>query len=258
MRKVYYQGADINAALGIMVLGNQVIVSSSPHVFLFTDTDRDDLPNRKEVLFRGIGGLQNDHGVHAFVFGPDGRLYFNYGNAGGQLMNAAGEPVVDAAGNIANNTGEPYREGMVFRMNQDGSGLEVLGHNFRNNYEVAVDAYGTLWQSDNDDDGNRAVRINYVMEYGNFGYRDEITGDHWSARRTGMHADIPLRHWHLNDPGVVPNLLQIGAGSPTGMLVYEGRLLPEVFHDEIIHADAGPGIVRAYPVLVEGPATGRR
>ena len=27
-------------------------------------------------------------------------------------------------------------------------------------------------------------------------------------------------------PGVVPNLLQTGAGSPTGMLVYEGNLLP--------------------------------
>lgn len=251
-RKVYYQGADINAALGIMVLGNQVIVSSSPHVLLFTDTDGDDLPDRKEVLFSGIGGLQDDHGVHAFVFGPDGRLYFNYGNAGSQLMDAAGEPVIDAAGNIVNNTGNPYREGMVFRMNQDGSGLEVLGHNFRNNYEVAIDAYGTLWQSDNDDDGNRAVRINYVMEYGNYGYRDEMTGDHWSAPRTGMHADIPLRHWHLNDPGVVPNLLQTGAGSPTGILVYEGRLLPEVFHGEIIHADAGPGIVRAYPAIEEG------
>ena len=51
--------------------------------------------------------------------------------------------------------------------------------NFRNNYEVAVDSFGTLWQSDNDDDGNQGVRINYVMEYGNYGYTDEMTGAGW-------------------------------------------------------------------------------
>jgi hypothetical protein len=43
---------------------------------------------------------------------------------------------------------------MVFRCKPDGSDFEVLGHNFRNNYEVAVDSFGTLWESDNDDDGS--------------------------------------------------------------------------------------------------------
>lgn len=251
-RKVYYQGSDIDAALGILVLGNRVIVSSSPNVFVFTDTDGDDQPDTKEILFTGISGIQDDHGVHAFVFGPDGKLYFNVGNAGGQIMDRHGAPVIDLAGNAVNNSGNPYRQGMVFRTNLDGSAFEVLGHNFRNIYEVAVDAYGTLWQSDNDDDGNRGVRINYVMEFGNYGYQDEMTGANWRARRTGMHAEIPKRHWHLNDPGVVPNLLQTGAGSPTGIVVYEGRLLPEVFWDQIVHADAGPNVVRAYPVADDG------
>ncbi|HBL47376.1 MAG TPA: hypothetical protein DDZ90_28730, partial [Planctomycetaceae bacterium] len=66
-----------------------------------------------------------------------------------------------------------------------------------------------------DDDGNRGVRINYVMEFGNYGYLDQLTGARWNTPRTGMHQEIPLRHWHLRDPGVVPNLLQTGAGSPT-------------------------------------------
>ncbi len=70
---------------------------------------------------------------------------------------------------------------MVFRCNMDGSEFEVLGHNFRNNYEVAVDSFGTLWQSDNDDDGNKGVRINYVMEHGNFGYTEELKGTSWGA-----------------------------------------------------------------------------
>ncbi len=36
-----------------------------------------------------------------------------------------------------------------------------------------------------------------------------------------MEKETPLQHWHLNDPGVVPNLLQTGAGSPCGICVYE-------------------------------------
>ena len=106
---------------------------------------------------------------------------------------------------------------MVFRCNVDGSDVEVLAHNFRNNYEVAVDSFGTLWQSDNDDDGNRAVRLNYVMEFGNFGYTDEITGAGWQTKRSNLEEHIPHRHWHQNDPGVVPNLLLTGAGAPTGI-----------------------------------------
>ena len=141
-----------------------------------------------------------------------------------------------------------------------GVNFEVVGHNFRNNYEVAVDSFGTMWQSDNDDDGNRGVRINYVMEYGNFGYVDELTGAGWQAKRTNMEKEIPLRHWHQNDPGVVPNLLNTGAGSPTGITVYEGNLLPTPFRRAeprkgpvdatpqtvLIHCDAGPSVVRAY------------
>ena len=249
---VFYQGNEINAALGIAVLGNKVIVSSSPNVWVFTDTDGDDKADKKELLFTGMGGEQHDHAVHAFTFGPDGKLYFNYGNEGGQIKDAKGNPVIDQYGMEVAGTGKPYWHGMIFRVNPDGTDFEVLAHNFRNNYEVAVDSYGTLWQSDNDDDGNRGVRINYVMEGGNFGYRDEMTGASWETPRTGMSDSIPLRHWHLNDPGVVPNMLQTGAGSPTGILVYEGSLLPRVFHNQIIHSDAGPNVVRAYPATKSG------
>jgi putative heme-binding domain-containing protein len=67
-----------------------------------------------------------------------------------------------------------------------------------------------------------------------------------------MEDSIPFRHWHLNDPGVVPNMLQTGAGSPTGILVYEGTLLPEAFQHQLIHSDAGPNVVRAYTIKDDG------
>ena len=255
---VFYQGRDIDSAHGILVLGTpsgkntKVIVSANDKVQVFTDKDGDGKADAKETLFSGISGVQHDHGIHAFVFGPDGKLYFNFGNEGRQIKDKHGKPIVDKAGNVVNNSRKPYQEGMVFRCNLDGSEFETLAWNFRNNWEVAVDSFGTLWQSDNDDDGNRGVRINYVMEYGNYGYKDELTGAGWRTPRTGMHPEIPKRHFHQNDPGVVPNLLQTYAGSPTGICVYEGTLLPKRFHNQMIHCDAGPNVVRSYAVKNDG------
>ncbi|MEE2781089.1 MAG: PVC-type heme-binding CxxCH protein [Planctomycetota bacterium] len=252
VQKVFYQGPDINSPHGVCVLDNRVIVSAGENVFILTDTDGDDKADQKETLFTGIGGWQHDHGIHAFFFGPDGRLYFNFGNAGQQLKDPEGNICRDLAGNQVNDKRNPYQQGMVFRCRPDGSQLETLGWNFRNNWMVVPDSFGTLWQSDNDDDGNEGVRINYVMEFGNYGYREERTGTGWHIVRTGRSENRQRKHWHQNDPGVVPDLLYTGAGSPTGITVYEGRLLPEALHDQMIHCDAGPGVVRAYPVRRSG------
>ncbi len=268
--KTFYQDLSINTALGICVLGNKVIVSSAPYIFVLTDTDGDDVADKRELLFTtDVGQADHDHAAHAFVFGPDGKLYFNCGNAGRVLRRPVqkdlplhgkltkeqiegGTLVKDASGREISDKGRPYRQGMAFRCDIDGSNVEVLGHNFRNNYELAVDSFGTVWQSDNDDDGNQGVRINYVMEGGNFGYSDEMTGAGWGQKRTGWESEVPKRHWHLNDPGVVPNFVQTGAGAPTGIAVYEGDLLPAVFRGQVVHCDAGPRVVRAYPATQDG------
>src|SRR5947199_1954008 len=126
---VFYQTPSINAALGICVLGNKVIVSDSPNVFVLTDTAGDGKADKREVLFTGIAGVDHDHGVHAFVFGPDGKLYFNMGNESKQLrypvtrevplhgpiQNAPSKPVIDLEGNEVTAKGKPYRMGMAFR-----------------------------------------------------------------------------------------------------------------------------------------------
>ncbi|MEX0647681.1 MAG: PVC-type heme-binding CxxCH protein [Balneolaceae bacterium] len=249
---VFYQGNDINSALGIMVLGNRVIVSKSPDVMILTDTTGNDQADTKEILFTGIDGQEHDHGIHAFVFGPDGKLYFNMGDAGRQIKNADGTIIIDKSGNRVTEEDGVYRKGMAFRANMDGSELEVIGHNFRNPYEVAVDSYGNVWQSDNDDDGNQSVRINYIMEYGNYGYTDEVTGAGWRNRRVNMEEAVHEQHWHQNDPGVIPNLLNTGSGSPTGIIIYEGDLLPDVFHNQLIHTEPGHNVVRGYPVQQDG------
>ena len=244
--KTYYQGRDIDSPHGVCVLGDKVIVSAGEQVIVFTDKNGDDKPDDKKILFNVVGGKQHDHGIHAFCFGPDGKLYFNFGNASRGLKTPDDKLIIDKAGNEIRDHRKPYQQGMVFRCDPDGSNVETLGWNFRNNWEAAVDSFGSIWQSDNDDDGNRGVRINFVMEYGNYGYRDEFTGKGWRDKRSNIEKEIPDRHWHLNDPGVVPNLILTGAGSPTGIIIYEGNLFPSLIN-QVIHCDAGPNVCRAYP-----------
>jgi putative membrane-bound dehydrogenase-like protein len=263
-QKVFAQDPKLASPLGIAVLGDKVYVSQSPDVWVYTiDASGDKPAGKPELWMTGFEGVNHDHGVHAFVFGPDGRLYFNAGNDGCSARSPFkwgrdGSPVVDVLGSHVPRgpqwRGAPrakgtigYDQGMAFRCNPDGSRFEVVGHNFRNNYELAVDSFGTVWQSDNDDDGNEGARINYVMEGGNFGFHNPITGHDWQRDRPAFPDQTRQEaHWHQRWPGVVPNMLNTGQGSPTGIVVYEGELLPEKFHGALIHCEPGHNIVRAY------------
>jgi len=252
---VFYQNPDIDGVHGVCVLGNKAIVSAPDRILLLTDTDGDDKADAKKVLFTGkvlnpVQG-QHDHAIHAVMFGPDGRLYFNFGNFNAGLWQADGTLVKDVFGTPVDNSRKPYQEGMVIRCEMDGSRVEVLGYNFRNNWEVTVDSFGSMWQSDNDN-GSSSCRVNFVMEYGNYGYRDEKTGAGYRSKRTNMETTMQRQMWHQNDPGVIPNLLITGQGAPTGILVYEGDLLPEPFRGQMIHAEPGRNVVWAFPARQAG------
>ena len=84
--KVFVQDKDLRAPLGLAVVDRRVIVSASPHLFSYADENGDDVPDKKETLLTGFGGLDHDHGLHALVAGPDGRYYFNTGNAGPHVV----------------------------------------------------------------------------------------------------------------------------------------------------------------------------
>ncbi|MED5329678.1 MAG: PVC-type heme-binding CxxCH protein [Planctomycetota bacterium] len=257
--KVFAQDPDLVSPLGILVLEDRVLVSCSPTIWAYYDDDGDDRADRKEVFLTGFGGFNHDHGVHSPVFGPDGRLYIAAGNAGphlvtdragwslrsGSLSVGGGPKEADNRPGLVSDDGRVWTGGIVLRCELDGTGLKVMGHNFRNNYEVAVDAYGNLWQTDNDDDGNRGCRAVEVVEGGNYGFFSSDGSRHWKAdRRPGQ--PIPRAHWHQDDPGVFPTAAISGAGGPTGVTVYEGDLLPDRYQGAILGCDAGANVVYAF------------
>ena len=48
--KVFVQDKDLQAPLGIAVIGNKVIVSCAPHLIVYTDDNGDDVPDSKDVF----------------------------------------------------------------------------------------------------------------------------------------------------------------------------------------------------------------
>ncbi|MGB4899490.1 MAG: hypothetical protein WBP00_01870, partial [Saprospiraceae bacterium] len=69
--------------------------------------------------------------------------------------------------------------------------------------------------------------------------------------RTNWEDSIPLRHWHQNDPGVIPNLLNLGSGSPCGVVIYESDLIPQL-KGTVLHAEALHHVIRSYQTKVSG------
>ena len=263
--KVFVQDRELLAPLGILVLGSRVIVSCSPHAIVYTDSDGDDVPDKREVLLTGFGGRDHDHGLHSFVAGPDGKLYFNVGNAGphsvtardgwtlrsGSIYGSKGASGIANRPGLRSDDGRVWTGGLVLRCKQDGSDLRVLAHNFRNPYEVALDSFASLWISDNDDDGNQATRTLWVMEGGDYGYFGARGSRNWRAdRRSGQ--DTWTAHWHQDDPGVSPAGYRNGAGGPTGVCVYENGALPRRFEGSVLNADAGAGCVYAHSPRMRG------
>jgi putative membrane-bound dehydrogenase-like protein len=227
--KIFDQNPALRSPLGIAVLGNKVIVSQSPDVIVYTKDENDNII-KKETLLTGWHGEDHDHGVHAVVFGPDGRYYLNNGDPGFDVTDKSGKRFVSARSG-------PYYAGCALRVNPDGTDFTVLGHNFRNPYELTLDSFGNIWQSDNDDDGNAWTRLNYVMEGGNFGFWGP-GGRRWQEDKGS--------HFHNELPGVVPNISRKGAGAPCGIVAYEGKLLPKKYWGQLLHAEAGKRAINTY------------
>jgi putative membrane-bound dehydrogenase-like protein len=218
--------------------GARVYVGNSPDLLVFEDTDGDDKADKRSALLTGFGGVDSDHGVHGMTLGLDGKLYFTHGDGCCSFEAKDGShrsrnfDVVDRSGrhvsssNLAN----------TLRVNRDGTELEIIADRQRNNYETSNNAFGNGFTSDNDDDGNRGSRVIWVMDGGAYGY----------------HTPGSPRHWGEEVPGNVPKLVGTGNGSPCGIMVYEGSLLPGAYKGCLFEADAGTRQINFFPIERHG------
>ncbi|WP_336514417.1 PVC-type heme-binding CxxCH protein [Pollutibacter soli] len=261
--KVFVQDSDLVAPVGLAVIGNKVYVSCSPNLIVYTDTNGDDKPDSKEIFLTGFGGFDHDHSLHAVYGGANGALYFNTGNAGPHIvkdksgftlrsgsMYTGGTPYNKKNEAMISDDGSKWVGGLALQIQPDGTKLKVLGHNFRNAYEVFPDSYGNLWQNDNDDQV-LTCRFSWIPESGNAGYFSTDGSRSWQAdQRPGQ--DMFTAHWHQDDPGIMPAGFNTGAGSPTGVLRIENSELGEKYRGMLLSVDAGRNVVFGFNAAING------
>ncbi|MEJ7639462.1 MAG: PVC-type heme-binding CxxCH protein [Singulisphaera sp.] len=218
-------------------LGCRVFVGNSPDLLVFEDTDGDDKADKRDPLLTGFGGIDSDHGVHGMVLGLDGKLYFTHGDGCCSVQVDHSTKVQNF--DVTDKSGRHVTSDQLantLRVNRDGTQFEILADRQRNNYETSLNAFGNIFTSDNDDDGNRGCRVIWIMDGGHYGYRTPGSP----------------RHWGEEVPGNVPKLVGTGNGSPSGLTVYEGDLLPKSYHGAIFEAEAGTRQINAFPLTRQG------
>lgn len=264
---VFVQEPDLRAPMGLAVLDNRVIVSMAPNIILYTDVNRDrrfdPSVDKREIILTGFNGRKHDHTVHSVTVGPDGQWYWNAGNCGAVFTDKSGrtfrigsaydptygggkadlgwEPT-KIAGSLSDD-GHVWVGGFAARMNPDGSGVRIIGHNFRNSYEQTVTSFGDVFQNDNDDPP--ACRTAFLLEAGNAGFCSVDGKRSWGAdRRPGQ--SVPVAEWRQEDPGTMPAGDVYGGGSPTGIAFVEDSALGSKYRGLLLSCEPGRNVVFGY------------
>lgn len=210
---------------GVLAMDDAVLVTNIPNVWRLQDTDGDLKADIKEVLSEGYGVRTAfiGHDLHGLTWGPDGKIYYSVADRGFNIDTKDGR-----------NLQAPLDQGRgaVFRMNPDGSELELYAWGLRNPQELGFDNYGNLITGDNNSDGGDEGRIVYLVEGGDsgwtYGYQymeeeDYLRGP-WNAERM-------WEPYHAGQPAWMLPPLANETNGPSGVAFYPGLGLPERYKD---------------------------
>ena len=212
------------------------------------DTDGDDKFDKVDHLIPMNAG--GEHGPHAIIPGPDGRLYICAGNATDLPKNVSKSRVPKhwsedhLLGRMPDGRGFMKDRlapgGFILSMKPDGSDIEIVATGFRNEYDIAFNQLGDLFSFDADmewDIGTpwyRPTRVNHAISGAEFGWRNG----------TGKWPE-----YYADSFGAVAN---IGPGSPTGISFGYGAKFPAKYQQALFIGDWSYGVVYAVSMKPEG------
>ena len=230
-----------------------VVVNDAAHggrgLYRVKDSDGDDKFDKVELLkkFEENGG---EHGPHAVIPSPDGKsLYVACGNQTSlpadydtsRVTQCWGEdnllPRVYGRGFMK---GVEAPRGWVCKTDPDGKQWEVVATGFRNQYDIDFNADGELFTYDADMEWDlntpwyRPTRVNHVISGAEFGWRNG------SAKWPDYYSDS------------FGSVIDIGPGSPTGVIFGTGTKFPSKYQKAFFIADWSYGKLYAVHLQPDG------
>jgi putative heme-binding domain-containing protein len=250
--KVEKLAADIGGAHGLLYAFGSlyVMVNEQPHtagLWRLRDTKGTGQFDEKTLL-REIKG-RGEHGNHSLTLSPDGQsIYIASGNSTVQP-----EPLEHTRGSrpFADDQVVPrFGRGATFsdfepqaftcKVSPDGKRLEMVVAGLRNHFDIAFNALGDLFTYDSDmewDAGTpwyRPTRIYHLVSGGDYGFRE-------SSGKLMAYC-----------PDIVPPVINVGPGSPTGVVAGKGAKFPAKYQHAIFACDWTYGTLYAVHLTPEG------
>lgn len=203
-----------------------------------------------ELLRKIQGG--GEHGTHSLVLSPDGKsIYLGCGNhtrlpegyERSRPANASWREdhvlprMWDAKGHAR---GAMAPGGYICKMDPDGRTVELFCLGFRNQYDIAFNDAGELFTFDADMEWDmgapwyRPTRINHCVSGGDYGWRSG------SGKWATYYGDS------------LPATVDIGPGSPTGVVSGTGAKFPAKYQHAIYAADWTYGTMYAIHSVPKG------
>ena len=217
-------------------------------LYRITDSTGDGDLDKSELIVETKGG--GEHGQHAVIKSPDGKgLYFLGGNHtappkfdSSRIPTNWAEDLLlprqwDARGHAR---GKLAPGGWIARCDPDGKNVEMLSIGYRNQYDMAINRHGELFAYDADmewDMGSpwyRPTRVCHATSGSEFGWRSG-TGK-WPA--------------YFEDS--LPSAVDIGPGSPTGVVFGYGAKFPAKYQEALFILDWTFGTIYAIHLKPDG------
>jgi putative heme-binding domain-containing protein len=251
--KVERLDVKITAAQGLLYAFNSLYVSVNggpgSGLYRVRDTDGDDQFDEVVKLFPIAGG--GEHGPHGLVLSPDGKsIVFVCGN------HTDLPPKIDASRNPTNwgedlllprqwdanghARGRMAPGGWVAKTDPDGKKIEIISNGYRNAYRTAYNADGELFAYDSDMEWDmgmpwyRPTRAMHATSGSEFGWRSG----------TGK--------WPPYYVDSLPQMVNIGPGSPVGMAFGYGTKFPAKYQKALYLLDWTFGTIYALHLEPDG------
>jgi putative heme-binding domain-containing protein len=207
----------------------------------------DRLDSKERLVPMGDGG---EHGPHAVVLGPDSKsLYVVCGNHCAPVKRTStkvppiwGEDFLvprlwDAGGHAV---GIMAPAGCIYKISPDGKEVELISMGYRNVYDIAFNRDGDLFAYDSDMEWDmslpwyRPTRLCHAVPGSEFGWRGG----------TGK-----MYEYH---PDNLPPVVNVGPGSPTGVVFGYGAKFPTKYQEALFMCDWSYGKLYACHLAPKG------